>query len=54
MDRCSLDPDPESEAVEAGGSDGGFRTLEVFIYTVAAGKFFFSEKIFFLATFSLF
>ena len=30
MDRCSLDPDPESEVVEAGGSDGVILTLEVF------------------------
>ena len=44
MDRCSLDPDPESEAVEAGGSDGGFRTLEIFIYIVAAEKKIFLGK----------
>ena len=44
MDRCSLDPDPESEGVEAGGSERGFRTLEAFIYIVAAEKTFFPEK----------
>ena len=44
MDRCTLDSGPESEVVEAGGSDGGFLTLEVFIYIVAGEKKFSRKK----------